>query len=191
MKNYSDEPRTKIRRSDRAVTDDVWIKDFLEKTPFGSLALIHNNQPFTNMNIFAYSRERHAIYMHTARTGRTRSISEENKGPCCFSVCEMGRLLPAEVALEFSVEYQGVVVFGKVSVVADQAEARVALQLMLDKYFPHLESGTDYRPITPKELERTTVYCIEIEEWSGKQKIVEDDFPGAFEFKDIPVHEEI
>src|SRR5690606_1102922 len=98
----------------------------------------------------------------------------------CFSVSEMGRLLPAPVALDFSVEYAGVVVFGRATVVTDRAEAERALQLLLDKYFPHLRPGRDYRPITPSELARTTVYRIQIEQWSGKKKEVAPDFPGAF-----------
>ncbi|NJK79079.1 MAG: pyridoxamine 5'-phosphate oxidase family protein, partial [Chloroflexaceae bacterium] len=47
-----------------------------------------------------------------------------------------GRLLPADVALEFSVEYSGVMVFGSATIVQDEAEASHALQLLLDKYFP-------------------------------------------------------
>jgi nitroimidazol reductase NimA-like FMN-containing flavoprotein (pyridoxamine 5'-phosphate oxidase superfamily) len=92
----------------------------------------------------------------------------------------MGRLLPADVALEFSVEYRGVVVFGTASVIVDETEASRALQLLLDKYFPHLKPDQDYRPIIPEELRRTSVYRIDIERWSGKQKKVAADFPGAF-----------
>jgi nitroimidazol reductase NimA-like FMN-containing flavoprotein (pyridoxamine 5'-phosphate oxidase superfamily) len=92
----------------------------------------------------------------------------------------MGRLLPADEALEFSVEYRGVTVFGTAAVVTDEAEATYGLQLLLDKYFPHLSPGKDYRPITTEELRRTGVYRIEIEQWSGKQKQVAADFPGAF-----------
>jgi hypothetical protein len=42
---------------------------------------------------------------------------------------------------------------------------------LLDKYFPQLVSGRDYRPITEKEMARTSVFAIEIEGWSGKQKV--------------------
>ena len=52
--------------------------------------------------------------------------------------------------------------------------------MLLDKYAPHLRPDRDYRAITPEELKRTSVFRIDIEEWSGKLKIVEDDFPGAF-----------
>ena len=98
----------------------------------------------------------------------------------------MGRLLPAERALNFSVEYKGVTIFGRVSIVEETEEAKKALQLLSDKYFPHLKPGVDYATASPEELRRTTVFCIQIDEWSGKQKQVEADFPGAFYYGDVP-----
>ena len=59
-------------------------------------------------------------------------------------------------------------------------EEREALQMLLDKYAPELRPGRDYRAITEGELKRTSVYRIDIEEWTGKLKLVEDEFPGAF-----------
>ena len=92
----------------------------------------------------------------------------------------MGRMLPADEALEFSVEYAGVVVTGWATVVDDPAEQTRVLQALLDRYAPHLEAGEDYRPPVPEELERTAVYRVDIETWSGKEKVAEADFPGAF-----------
>ncbi|RME98332.1 MAG: hypothetical protein D6768_17570, partial [Chloroflexi bacterium] len=89
-------------------------------------------------------------------------------------------------ALEFSVEYSGVVVFGTAAVVNDQTEARHGLQLLLDKYFPHLRPGEHYRPIIQEELKRTSVLKISIENWSGKQKKAAADFPGAFFYTNLP-----
>ncbi len=170
---------TKVRRHDREVADESWIRALLHRAPFGTLATAHDGQPFLNTNTFVYAEDEHAIYVHTARTGRTRA-NVEGEERVCFGVSEMGRLLPAKVALEFSVEYAGVVAFGRAEVVADPDEARRALQRLLDKYFGHLLPGRDYRPTTPEELARTTVYRVRIDRWSGKQKVAPADFPGAF-----------
>jgi nitroimidazol reductase NimA-like FMN-containing flavoprotein (pyridoxamine 5'-phosphate oxidase superfamily) len=150
----------------------------------GTLATVHEGQPFLNTNLFVYDEAAHAIYLHTARLGRTRTNVEAG-GPICFTVSEMGRLLPAKEALEFSVEYSGVMVFGTAALVNDPVEAKRGLQLLLDKYAPHLKPGQDYRPTTPDELKRTAVYRIHIEAWSGKQKKAPDDFPGAFFYEDM------
>lgn len=178
-KGYASLPPTEVRRADRAITDEEWIRDFLARAPVGALATVHEGQPFVNQNLFVYHPERHAIYLHTAKVGRTRANVEVD-GRACFGVSTVGRLLPAAEALEMSVEYAGVSVYGRISVVADPEEARSALQALLDKYFPHLEPGRDYRAITGDELRRTTVYRLDVESWVGKRKEAPEDFPGAF-----------
>lgn len=177
--DYTTLPLTHMRRSDRGVEDETWIKDFLRRAAWGVMAMASDGQPFVNSNLFVYDEGGHCIYLHTATSGRTPATVEAND-KVCFHVAEMGRLLPADEALEFSVEYGGVTVFGRASIIHDQDEARHGLQLLLDKYFPHLQPGRDYRPITGDELARTAVYCIDIDSWSGKRKQVGDDFPGAF-----------
>jgi nitroimidazol reductase NimA-like FMN-containing flavoprotein (pyridoxamine 5'-phosphate oxidase superfamily) len=177
-KDYTALPVNRVRRADRAVTEDAWIADLLHRAPIAALATVHEGQPFINSNLFVYDEDAHVIYMHTARVGRTRANVDQHER-VCLSVSEMGRLLPADEALEFSVEYAGVNVFGRAAIVEGD-EAERALQLLLDKYFPHLQPGRDYRPIVPEELVRTSVYRIDIESWSGKKKQVEPDFPGAF-----------
>src|SRR5262249_18100931 len=135
----------------------------------GVLATVRDGQPFVNMNIFVYEPATKSIFMHTANTGQTRSnVDQANR--VCFSISEMGRLLPAVYALNFSVEYAGVILFGTAEVVTDEAECGRALQLLLDKYAPHLRPGVHYRPSTAPEIARTSVYRIRIERWSGKRK---------------------
>ncbi|MFO7680587.1 MAG: pyridoxamine 5'-phosphate oxidase family protein [Chloroflexota bacterium] len=183
-KDYTTLPHTHVRRQDRAVTDDAWIQALLHRAPLGYLATVHDGQPFINSNIFAYDEVKNVIYLHTAKVGRTQGNVEKG-GPVCFTVTEMGRLLPAEVALEFSVEYAGVMVFGTAVIVHDETEATHALQLLLDKYAPHLQPGQDYRPPVPEELKRTAVFRISIDQWSGKKKEVPPDFPGAYFYDQV------
>ena len=183
-KDYTNQARTAVRRSDREVEDEAWIKQFLTETALATMATSHEDQPFVNSNIFVYDADRHCIYIHTARVGRTRGVLEINP-KVCLTVMEMGRFLPAPEALEFSVEYSSVVVFGNVKIVEDTDEAKSALQLLLDKYAPHLKPNQDYRPPVDEELKRTSVFRIDIEEWSGKRKSVADDFPGAYFYEDV------
>lgn len=168
-------------RKERA-KDEAWIKAFLHKVPFGTLATDYEGQPFTKPTLFAYSENENAIYIHGALAGRMRT-NLENNPRISFCVAEMGRLLPAATAMEVGVEYASVVVFGKAELVTDADQARHGLQLLLDRYFPHLKSGVDYREIIQEELNITSVYRITIESWSGKEDLAKPDFPGAFNFK--------
>ncbi len=183
-KSYAALPANQVRRTDRAVSDEAWIRALLHRAPVGYLATVHDGQPFINSNIFVYDAKRHVIYMHTARVGRTQANVDAYE-KICFTVTEMGRLLPAAAALEFSVEYAGVVVFGTAVIIDDPAEATDALQQLLDKYAPHLQAGQDYHPPTPEELKRTAVYRLTIESWSGKKKEVAPNFPGAYWYHEV------
>ena len=184
-KDYAALPPTALRRPDRELTDEQALKALLHRAPMGTLATVHEGQPFVNSNLYVYDEAKHCIYMHTAKVGRTRANVEADER-VCFTVNEMGRLLPADEALEFSVEYTGVVAFGRATVVTEQAEATDGLQQLLDKYFPHLKAGEHYRPIVAEELVRTSVYRIQIDQWSGKRKQAADDFPGAFLYGEPP-----
>ncbi|HEY8174003.1 MAG TPA: pyridoxamine 5'-phosphate oxidase family protein [Dehalococcoidia bacterium] len=180
-----DDRQAQVRRRDRAVDDDAWIREMLHRTAFGALATVIDGQPFINTNMFVYDEPNGAIYMHTARNGRTRS-NVESDGRICFSITEMGRLLPAPIAFNMSIEYCGVAVFGRASLIEEGADKERALQMLVDKYFPHLQPGHDYGVIQPDEVDRTSVYRIEIEEWSGKRKVAEPDHPGAFFYGEHP-----
>ncbi len=183
MNDTLSQPLNKIRRSDRG-QDEAWIRVFLAQGEVGSMATVVDNQPFLVTRNYAYDAERHAIYLHGAVKGRTFENVQANSR-VCFSVSEMGRLLPDKKAQEFGVEYSGVVVFGAVTIVEDTNEATHGLQLLMDKYFPQYEPGKEYEPIGTPALKVTAVYRIDIESWSGKEKKVRDDFPGAFYFKDL------
>lgn len=183
---YTEKAANELRRPDRGMTEDEpWMRDMLHRAGVGVLAMVFEGQPFVNSNLFAYDEEAHAVYTHTARVGRTRANLEVNDR-VCFSVSEMGRMLPAAEALEFSVEYAGVTLFGRAVVVDEPVEAEHGLQLLLDKYAPHLRPGEHYRAIAPEELKRTSVFKIIIESWSGKRKQAENEFPGAFFYTDRP-----
>lgn len=184
MAGLTEKPITHVRRQDRAVTDEAWIRAFLQRAAVGTLATVYEGRPFLNTNLFVYDESAHVIYFHTANKGRTRSNVAAG-GQVCFTISEMGRLLPAKEALEFSVEYAGVMVFGTAVVIDDPVEAEHGLQILLDKYAPHLKPERDYRPIMPEELKRTAVYRINIESWSGKQKKAAADFPGAYFYEDV------
>jgi hypothetical protein len=78
------------------------------------------------------------------------------------------KLLPSNVALEFSVQYESMIAFGDIRILEDAQEQCRALYGLLTKYFPEMISGEHYRPITDQELKCTSVYALAIDSWSGK-----------------------
>lgn len=169
---HSADDRTRMRRHDREIKDQSEIKALLHESQFGFIATAFENQPFIHANLFWFDEKTQRIYFHTALEGRARSNIETNP-KICFSIATMGRLLPAENSIGFSVEYASVTVFGNARIVADASEQRYGLQGLLDKYFPQLKPGEDYSRIADSELKRTSVFAMEIETWSGKRKVAE------------------
>ena len=154
-------------RHPKYARDEEWIVDFLNEAPIGHIATRTDNQPYLTSTLFWYSPEQHEIYFHSNITGHTRSNAERFP-EVCFEANKVGKMLPSNLALEFSMQYQSVIAFGKIRIVENEADKRKFLYGLIEKYFPGMVSGEHYRPITDKELKRTSVYAISIEKWSGK-----------------------
>ncbi len=170
-----------LRRHDRAIDDPEVIRRHLETAAFGVFAGVADGQAHQNINTFVYDRATESIYFHTAKDGTTRRAFAANP-QVSFCTGRMGRLLPAKTATQMSVEYESVIVRGRIEIIGDMVFAREKMQLFVAKYFPHLEPGTDYQLIDPEELEHITAYRLVIESWTGKRKVAAPDFPGAFRF---------
>ena len=164
-------PPAQPRRPQNA-TDDAAIRALLARTQVGYVATRWETQPFLNMTTFWYDESHHRIIFHSNAVGRVRADTERFP-EVCFAAHEVGHLLPSNVALEFSIQYEGVVAFGKIRVLEDPDEKRAALNGLIAKYFGHMTPGKEFRPISDKELKQTSVYEIKVESWSGKRNWVE------------------
>jgi nitroimidazol reductase NimA-like FMN-containing flavoprotein (pyridoxamine 5'-phosphate oxidase superfamily) len=167
-RTYEDQPPTAFQRRPEYSRDDDWIRAFLREAKVGHIASAWDSQPFLTPSNFWFDQANHRIIFHSNISGRVRSNIERNP-KVCLEASEMGRLLPSNVALEFSLQYRSVTVFGTVKILEDVEDKRAALYGLIQKYFPEMEAGREYRPITEVELKRTTVYAIQIESWSGKE----------------------
>ena len=163
--NPNNRPINQSRRP-KLDMDDEWNAKFLNKIKVGHISTRDGNQPFINPTSFWYSKEDHEIYFHSNAVGRMR-FNAENNPETCFECYRSGRLLPSNLALEVSFQYECVFAFGRIRVIEDIDEKRVVLNELVQKFFGEMRSGEDYRPITNNELKRTSVYGIKIESWSG------------------------
>ena len=148
--------------------DDNWIRSFLHTAEIGHIATQWDDQPFLTPTTFWYDEERHSIVFHSNIIGRVRANIERHP-KVCFEASRQGNFLPSNVALEFTVQYASVIVFGVARILDDPEEERRVLYGLIGKYFSGMSPGKDYRPITDGELARTSVYAIDIESWSGKE----------------------
>lgn len=167
-REYIGQNPTAFQRRPHLTKDDAWIREFLKTAKVGHIATSVDGQPFINPTTFWFDEENHQIVFHSNISGRIRSNIEYNP-KVTLEASELGKMLPSNVALEFSLQFRSVVVFGTARVVTEPAEARRLLYGLIGKYFPTLQAGEEYREITEKELRATSVYAIKIGEWSGKE----------------------
>lgn len=167
--NYdpSQTPLNRTRRAEYAQTNE-WIQNFLIHAQVGYVATIWDDQPFITPINFWYEHDKQKIYFHTNITGRLRANIERHD-KACFTASKSGELLPSNVALEFGIQYESVVAFGRVHLLKNHEQKSAALDGLLEKYFPQYKPGQHFRPITEEELKRTAVYAMTIESWSGKR----------------------
>jgi nitroimidazol reductase NimA-like FMN-containing flavoprotein (pyridoxamine 5'-phosphate oxidase superfamily) len=167
-REYNNQTPTAFQRLPEYQRDDDWIRGFLREARVGHIASARDGQPFLNPSMFWFDEENHQIIFHSNVAGRIRSNIETNPR-VCFEASELGKMLPSNVALEFSLQFRSVIIFGKARLIKDGEEARKVLYGLIRKYFPLMTPGKEFREITDKELARTSIYAISIEEWSGKE----------------------
>jgi len=167
-REYQNQSPTAYQRRPHLTKDDVWIRGFLKVAQVGHIATSVDGQPFLNPTTFWYDEENHQIVFHSNVAGRIRSNIETNP-KVSLEASELGKMLPSNVAVEFSLQFRSVIVFGTAKVVTDPDESRRLLYGLIGKYFPDMSAGKEYREITEKELRATSIYTIQIEEWSGKE----------------------
>jgi len=157
----------RIRRRERAVEDDAWIRAYLKEAPFGVVATENDGQPYLTPLNFAYDDDSHAIYFHAARTGRLFTNVAANPR-VSFNACRMGAVIPKGRPCASDVEYDSVIVFGRLRLLED-ADAAYGLRVLVAKYSPHPPQSEDGPAFDPDQLTRTAVYRLDIDAWSGKR----------------------
>ena len=167
-RSYENQSPTAYQRRPHLTKDDAWIRAFLKDVQIGHIATSVDGQSFINPTTFWYDEENHQIVFHSHIVGRVRSNIESNP-KVSLEASELGKMLPSNVAIEFSLQFRSVLVFGTARLITDPDEAKKLLYGLIGKYFPSMTVGKEYREITAKELTATSIYAIQIEEWSGKE----------------------
>jgi uncharacterized protein len=169
-RNYSrtNNHPTAYQRLPKYKRGEEWIRSTLHQGQIAHIASVWGNQPFVTPSTYLFDELGHRLIFHSNIVGRVRA-NLERQIPVCVEVSELGKVLPSNVALEFSLQYRSVTVFGNASVLLELEEKRVVMHRLIAKYFGKMELGKDYRPATDQELKRTSVYEVKIKSWSGKE----------------------
>ncbi len=168
--NYTLDGRspTAGQRRPNYVREDDWIRALLRRGQVAHIGTRWDDQPFVTPTNYWFDEAGHRLIFHSNIVGRLRANIERH-ARVSAEVSEIGRPLPSNIALEFSLQYRSVMMFGETRLLTEVDEQQHVLHALISKYFPDMTPGREYRPVTAQELKRTTVYSLGIESWSGKE----------------------
>lgn len=152
-----------MRRKNQALSHEE-CELILNKATSGVLALSGDEgYPYAVPLSYVYDNGR--IYFHCARSGhKIDAISRNEKASFC--VIDQDLVIPEE----YTTYFRSVIVFGKIRILTDEKEKRLAIEKLAERYAPDAEAherqkaiDKDYAPLCMLELT--------IEHMSGKEAI--------------------
>lgn len=152
-----------IRRQDRLL-DEEKATDLLRRAEYGVLSMTNKEEPYGVPLNFVWDGAT-CLYIHCAPEGRKLRMLKDNPN---VSFCVVGKvnLHPRQL----TTAYESIVIQGQASIVESEEEKRNALQLFIEKLAPdYVDVGRKY---IEKSFHRTSVLRIDVNEWSGKCKII-------------------
>lgn len=106
------------------------------------------------------------LYFHSAKEGR--KVDALKKNPSVAFEMDCGhRMIRGDYACSYSLAYQSIMGKGSVRLVTDAEEKAYGLHLLMDHMAPGAQAS-----FAEEQKERVNVYCIEIQEFTGKQRSV-------------------
>lgn len=164
MEQFTPTPRTTVRRlPKRAEYDRDAVRRILDEAFICHVGFVVDGQPFVIPT--GYARAGDQLYLHGSAASRMlRSLAEGVE--VCVTVTLIDGLVLARSAFHHSINYRSVMIFGRATVVADEAEKMTALRAFTD----HIMAGRwdEVREPNEQELKGTLVLALPLTEVSAK-----------------------
>ena len=154
-----------MRRSDREITSEPEIIEVIEKCDVCRLAFSDNNVPYiVPMNFgYDYTDGKLSLYFHGASEGKKHDIMSRNP-IACFEMDCSHKLIEADEASNYSMEYESVIGNGNIHLCNDKSEKIHALKQLMKQYAKSKEFT-----FPDHVLESVTVFKLEVIEFTGKR----------------------
>lgn len=149
-----------MRREDRRIGEEESLK-ILNEGLYGVLSTVGEGSYAYGVPL-SYAYEHDKIYFHCAQEGhKIRNIQRNPE----VSFCIVGNV--ETIPEKFSTRYESVILFGRVKEIQGE-EKKEGLRALIRKYSPeYIDEGNAY---IDRAGEKTSVYCINISEISGKAR---------------------
>ncbi|WP_035845194.1 pyridoxamine 5'-phosphate oxidase family protein [Kitasatospora azatica] len=159
---------TPTRYKDRATWEQAEIHAVLDSSWVCHLGFTDGEgRPVVLPTIFARVDDR--LYLHGSTGSRPLRAAGAPAGlPVCVTVTQVDALVLTKSAFNHSVNFRSVVAHGTAEQVTDPQELAIALDALVDQAVPG--RAKDCRPGNPKELAKTAVIRLVLDEVSAKTR---------------------
>jgi len=149
-----------MRKKEKEITAKTDIESIILRSSVCRLALSEDNYPYIVPLCFGY--EENSLYFHSAPHGKKLDMLRINN-TVCFEFDIGHRIVEAQDACGWSMNYRSVVGFGKASIIDDPKERAKAITTIIRHY-----TG---KPLAYSEakLNNTVIIKVDIESITGKE----------------------
>jgi nitroimidazol reductase NimA-like FMN-containing flavoprotein (pyridoxamine 5'-phosphate oxidase superfamily) len=154
------------RQPKRGIYNREEIYEILDKDCVCHVAFNYEGYPVIIPTI--YGRKGDKLYLHGA--GSSRMMKTIASGiPISIAVTQVNGIVLARSLFNSSMNYESVVVFGKATMMEDENEKNVALEVISEQILK--DRWNEARLPSPKELKATMLLEVTIEDASAKRRI--------------------
>ncbi len=157
--------RTRLRRlPKRGSHERATIEAILDEAFLCHLGFVVDGRPVVVPTL--YGRAGETLFLHGLAASRARRAVAGDELDVCVEVTLLDGLVLARSAVNHSVNYRSVVIYGRAAEVTDPALKRTALRAFSEHVVPG--RWDDVRPPTAAELKATGVLSLSLAEASAK-----------------------
>ena len=161
--------RTRIKNHpERAVPEEA--AEISGQGLVAHVGFIEDGLPYVIPLSYHYDAQRpDRLYLHGSIRSRALELLASGS-PVCVTVTLTDGLVYSRKAMNHSMNYRSVVLFGTGREVTDHDEKFALFDLMVQRYFPDRMLERDYNPPPASDLGVTALVEVLIEEWSAKAR---------------------
>ena len=167
---------------ERAVPEEA--AEILSAGLVAHVGFIEDGLPYVIPLSYHYDGEQpDRLYLHGSIRSRALELLASGD-PVCVTVTLTDGLVYSRKAMNHSMNYRSVVLFGTAREVTDHDEKFALFDRMVQRYFPNRLLERDYNPPPASDLGVTALVEVQIEEWNAKARRggptgPDDDNPDA------------
>jgi nitroimidazol reductase NimA-like FMN-containing flavoprotein (pyridoxamine 5'-phosphate oxidase superfamily) len=153
-----------MQKQEREITDENEITQILLRGKYATIAMCRSNEPYIVTLSYGYDKDANCLYFHTALQGLKLYFLSQNPFVCA-TVIDDRNYAPNL----YKYAYASVVLFGKMSVVADPEEKKHGMTVLLNQLENDPQPGHERNLNDDSAYEKLVVLKLKIEEITGKK----------------------